>query len=310
MSKHRYYEENGYVIFEELIPEAEIDALLAALEDFKARRMPYYSQSIHQWIRPEIDSQGFMRESMQNFTELFFNRGLRKLGFDILLGERINAALKEIHPRRENFVMWQNMLFDRSTGTIDHYDAYYLDTFPGGYLNGAWVSLEDIGEGAGPFRIYPGSHKHFADTQFDDLPQDEFRLECAKYAEENAPVHALLKKGDVMFWHASTMHGSADQSDVRYSRKSLTAHYYPHGFAHKRADVELPGSTFKGKIKDKVAPIFRKKVRRHGTYPVLLLGSDLERSRAHFRGLRNLAMNALTRSRRAALDMRRSSYES
>ena len=48
----------------------------------------------------------------------------------------------------DEFVMWQNMLFDKSTGTIDHLDSYYLDTDPIGNLIAIWVALEDInGEG-------------------------------------------------------------------------------------------------------------------------------------------------------------------
>ena len=36
-----FYEENGYVVFEGLIPEKSIDKILIALEKFKKRRLPY-----------------------------------------------------------------------------------------------------------------------------------------------------------------------------------------------------------------------------------------------------------------------------
>ena len=42
--------------------------------------------------------------------------------------------------------MWQNMLFDKSTRTIDHVDSYYLDKNPSCYLIAAWFDLEDIND--------------------------------------------------------------------------------------------------------------------------------------------------------------------
>ena len=50
------------------------------------------------------------------------------------------------------------MLFDKSTGTVDHIDSYYLDTNPMGRLIAAWFALEDINGDGGAFNIYPGSH--------------------------------------------------------------------------------------------------------------------------------------------------------
>ena len=37
----------------------------------------------------------------------------------------------------------------------------------------------------------------------------------------------LLDKGDVLFWHPLLFHGSSSQKVEGYSRKSLTAHYFP-----------------------------------------------------------------------------------
>ena len=36
------------------------------------------------------------------------------------------------------------MFFDRSTGTVEHQDSWYLDTDPPGNLVGVWYALEDI----------------------------------------------------------------------------------------------------------------------------------------------------------------------
>ena len=47
--------------------------------------------------------------------------------------------------------MWQNMFFDKSVGTVDHFDSWYLDTDPPGSLIGAWFALEDIDGKGGTF---------------------------------------------------------------------------------------------------------------------------------------------------------------
>ena len=49
-------------------------------------------------------------------------------------------------------------------------------------------------------------------------------------AQNNLKKYApRLKKGDVLFWHPFTIHGSWNQKNELYSRKSLTAHYHPVG---------------------------------------------------------------------------------
>ena len=50
------------------------------------------------------------------------------------------------------------------------------------------------------------------------FPPRDVCLEC------EAPA---LKKGDVLFWHGKTIHGSLPTTQPQYSRSSFTAHYMP-----------------------------------------------------------------------------------
>ena len=50
------------------------------------------------------------------------------------------------------------MLFDKSTGTPEHTDQYYLDTQPTGGVVGAWFALEDYDDNCGRFYVRPESH--------------------------------------------------------------------------------------------------------------------------------------------------------
>ena len=94
-----------------LIPHSKIDALTAALERFKHGRRPYWSESIHKWILPPLDDKGFMTESMENFTRLWFSNGMKDAGYDIVLGSEINDVLRQLKPGQSEFVHWLNHFF-------------------------------------------------------------------------------------------------------------------------------------------------------------------------------------------------------
>jgi ectoine hydroxylase-related dioxygenase (phytanoyl-CoA dioxygenase family) len=148
------------------------------------------------------------------------------------------AALKTIYPASLDFVSWQDMAFDRSTGTIDHLDSWYLDTEMPGGLVGAWLALEDIHMESGPFFVCPGSH-HLGAITKREAPDHESFLACVqKRIKDNCldKVPMLLKKGDLLLWSSLLIHGAFSPSAAPcFSRKSLTAHFYPLGLRRNDA---------------------------------------------------------------------------
>lgn len=223
-----FFIENGYTIFKQIIHKEEIDLLLNCFKNFKIKNSLYYSQSNHNWrkTRKDCDEFGLLKNSIENFTSLFFEAQLAKIGRKILLSSTIDNCLKKISGSKDDFCMWQNMFFDRSVGTIDHIDTWYLDTDPRGYLIGAWIALEDIDGKGGSFHIYPGSHK-MQNTEWKNLNHDQFAKWSNKIKQKYKKVSVYLKKGDVLFWHPNLIHGSSNQEHNGFSRKSLTAHYHP-----------------------------------------------------------------------------------
>ncbi len=168
------YETNGYVIFKSLIPEYKIEKVLNALFDFKKANKLYYSQSEHNWrkIKNDLDEYGLLECSFENFTDLPWAKELSKAGRDILQSKEILQCLQKISDYKE-FCMWQNMFFDKSTGTVDHIDTWYLDTDPMGSLIGTWVALEDIDGSGGEFHIFPKSHSS-GNLDWIDKSHDDF----------------------------------------------------------------------------------------------------------------------------------------
>ena len=221
------YLKEGYIIFKSLISNKKINKILDELEIFKKNNKLYYSQSEHNWrkIKNDLDKFGLLECSFENFTDLPWGRELSKAGREILQSKEILDALRRISNYKD-FCMWQNMFFDKSTGTIDHIDSWYLDTNPMGKLVAAWIALEDIDGEGGSFHIYPGSHLAIPD-EWAKLNHNDFAKWSTKICEKFNKKPIYLKKGDILLWHPLLLHGSSSQKVKGKSRKSLTAHYHP-----------------------------------------------------------------------------------
>tara|TARA_A100001388_G_scaffold275718_1_gene261790 strand:- start:844 stop:1764 length:921 start_codon:yes stop_codon:yes gene_type:complete len=237
--KDDFYE-NGFVIVKKLIPNILIDNILQSLEEFKKENRYYFTQSMHNWVRSNnLTEEGYLIESIQTPTKQFIGK-LNNHIKDLITCKEISEKLHEISDYKY-FINWQNMLFDKSTGTTDHSDTWYLDTIPKGKMIASWIALEDINKDSGRFFVCPKSHTfdiHKTYEQVCESDHYEYAQFVLKFVEkENIKRYApALKKGDVLFWHPFTIHGSFNQKDSVYSRKSITAHYHPVGMGRKNAD--------------------------------------------------------------------------
>ena len=122
------YNVHGYVILKNLIPSALIDDVVTELERVKKRRgVVYYSLSVHRWIKPRLSSHSYWIDSVENPSWHVHLPGLRQAIMRVLYHENVSNALSSM-TGRPSFISWQDMLFDRSVGTIDHHDSLFLDT--------------------------------------------------------------------------------------------------------------------------------------------------------------------------------------
>lgn len=227
---YKSFTQEGYAVFPSQISIDKIDCLLSEVSNFKKNNGLYYSQSEHNWRRvsSSLDEYSLINSSFQNFTDILWANSLGIAGRQILQSEEVNKALGEVSKSSE-FIMWQNMLFDKSTGTIDHIDSWYLDTNPYGNLLAAWIALEDIDGEGGSFHIYPKSHLDES-KEWIGLDHDSFRNWSIKQGKSYKKKSIMLKKGDLLIWHPMLLHGSSLQKKVGKSRKSITAHYCPSDF--------------------------------------------------------------------------------
>jgi phytanoyl-CoA hydroxylase len=230
-----YFIQHGYVVLRNLISTTQIDTFLSAYNRIKINPwFVYYSQSIHRCIQPELTNAGYIKESMQNATRLAFFTDFVQSFKDCIYSENVAIALTAVDGY-ESHVSWQNMFFDKSTGTIEHQDSWYLDTQPPGALVGAWFALEDIQENCGSFFVCPGSHKLGLIDRSDYPVHEDFVRRVQELTSnsvmEKKPMY--LRKGDVLLWHPYLIHGAFQCLDESLSRKSFTSHYYPLGLEAK-----------------------------------------------------------------------------
>ncbi|MCC2686379.1 MAG: Phytanoyl-CoA dioxygenase [Paenibacillaceae bacterium] len=143
----------------------------------------------------------------------------------------------------------QSMIFYNPPGKGGqgwHQDSYYIRTHPD-TLIGAWIALEDADEENGCLWVAPGSHSEpiyppvdpstggliHAEGVFADLfvaenasNQDDEVNALSKVAQKyDQIVPAIMKAGDVLFFHSHLLHRShKNRSDSRL-RRSYVCHY-------------------------------------------------------------------------------------
>lgn len=227
-----YYDAQGYVVIENLLDHSKIQNLISSYETIKtSKSFIFFSQDTHLPTQPKLTPEGFIENSMLNPADLKLSPKFSNAVEQCLVDENVMAVLSSLSGATSH-VMMQNMFFDRSTGTVEHQDHYYLDADPPGKMIAVWYALEDIQEDAGCFFVLPGSHKGKVierenTTNFSD--HDNFVKAINELiAEGNYEYRSFpLNKGDVIFWHPYTIHGAFNNQNPHHSRKSLTAHYYP-----------------------------------------------------------------------------------
>lgn len=289
-----YYQSYGYVVVENLLNHSKIQMLIDTYEKIKySNRFVFFSQDTHLPIRPKLTPEGFIENSMLNPASLKLWHGFSQAVEECLVDEEITNILSLLSGASSH-IMMQNMFFDKSTGTVEHQDHYYLDSDPPGQMIAVWYALEDIHEDAGCFFVLPGSHKGKVverDNASNFSDHDAFVKSINTLINEGGYEYRSfpLSKGDVLFWHPYTIHGAHNNQDPRFSRKSLTAHYYP---AHLKP--MYAGS----------APTVRKTVNPN----ISILGTELQAYQANVMHYVRAIANYI-RGKGPDYDMRRTSYE-
>ncbi|MEZ4902569.1 MAG: phytanoyl-CoA dioxygenase family protein [Spirosomataceae bacterium] len=133
----------------------------------------------------------------------------------------------------------QRLAFMYGSQQPTHQDFPWVTAHPASHLAAAWIPLEDIRADSGPLYYYVGSHKmpkfNFGNGILFNNRSTKTPLEFADYLDKTCtelkyPKDTLLiKRGDVLIWHAALAHGGDIISNPAQTRKSYVCHYTTQG---------------------------------------------------------------------------------
>ena len=144
-----------------------------------------------------------------------------------MLDARLRDVLHDLFD--EQLLAAQSMMYFKPPGARGqalHQDNFYLQVSPGTCM-AAWVPLDDADEENGGLFVVPGSHKgelqcpHVADLT------KSFTTEEVDVPDGTEPVAVELKRGDVLFFNGSLIHGSYPNTSSTRFRRAFICHYVP-----------------------------------------------------------------------------------
>jgi hypothetical protein len=205
----QFYEDNGYLVIENAIPEENINSYLELMKDNLTE-----------------DKQGKKRAWVGHTSYLAVEESL-----DILCHKNVQDTLEALG---KGVALHLELPYWVSTEKKWHQDNVLSNPIAGNNYIGVWVALEDIDPNAGPFEVIPGSHKWEVDSEkiYEDQhggaevkPHYEFLQEEIDKREVKDIFTFLPKKGDAVIWHSKLIHRGAAPVDSSLTRKSLIGHY-------------------------------------------------------------------------------------
>lgn len=201
----------------------------------------HYSNEKINAINKEVETLKSSGALYENYTHtkiqdsIFKSEIINKIAQDESILKILNSIFeKEAFP-------FQSLNFYVGSQQRPHSDAFHMTTFPKGYMAGAWIALEDIGENQGPISYYPSSNRLIPNISREDIAEDNSSLLWndthlnKKYEDllENLIASKglkkevyLPKKGDVLLWNYNLIHGGEKIIDKTQTRKSMVIHYF------------------------------------------------------------------------------------
>ena len=138
----------------------------------------------------------------------------------------------------EPCVATQSLYFPFGSSQSLHRDPWFVVTTPVATLVAAWIALEDISSLSGPLSFVPGSHR----IPYNPLNTGDIVFHDPNVTEESKAEHVSLmksqmiekgletkefiaKKGDILIWHASLVHGGSKVINPTLTRHSYVVHF-------------------------------------------------------------------------------------
>lgn len=229
--------EDGVVVFENAIPDDEIDAFLADVEAICESPACYDFELEIRGRRLASSDVDFDPRSEPG-VKLNCLEAISKAARQLSLNRFVCDFLG--HVFQEPPVTLQSLTFFRGSQQPAHTDYPYVRTQTKlSCLAASWVPLEDVHADAGPLIYYPGSHRPDVVRPFDwgggsvvlEPDSERSASELAPHLHDQlqrsgiAPHVFLPKRGDILVWHGWLVHEGQKMRDPTRTRRSYVTHY-------------------------------------------------------------------------------------
>jgi phytanoyl-CoA hydroxylase len=215
------YERDGFLVFDELLPEEEVDALVGRL----LVRVEHPIEGVRIEIEPELREAGngnmaSKLDSIRKVEKLVERDTLyNKLALHPLIFPKIQDILgdDELRLFRDALMMKPP---HHGSAKPWHQDSVYWPIEPMD-LCSIWLALEDATPENGCMRVLPGSHKG---GPIEHGNTDGHLQVGGDALDTSNEVIAPLKKGGVLFFHSLVMHATSPNTSD-HSRRAMVVSY-------------------------------------------------------------------------------------
>lgn len=223
----REYHQNGYLVIEDLIEPAVIDAVVA--------RYPWMFDPATKFDAPADTVRVLTQDPNRRQDAWFVSPEVKRLACH----PKVMELLQFLYGRAP--IPFQTLDFMRGSQQPLHSDSVHFSSIPSRFMCGVWIALEDVDEGNGPLMYAEGSHR-LGDRQLYELhlwPKnlggalgDNYSLYedyiRAITQTGDFPVRRLTcKKGTTLIWAANLLHGGSPiTGGSTRTRISQVTHFY------------------------------------------------------------------------------------
>lgn len=235
--KLRFWRENGYVILEGAVPPVWLDQLWAEIEQTIREHKKHHLKSLVYQFNDQKET-----PICEVPEEKLSGIGARLIEYH---NSSVGAKRVMTHPNIATFLravfnepvaVFQSLIFKYGSQQDVHQDFPWVRSQIASHLAAAWIPLEDVHPDSGPLFYYPGSHRmpkfNFGTGILYRADESLYRdKDFAQYLEKTAEGAGLkkstllLKKGDILIWHAALAHGGNRIGNPALTRKSFVCHY-------------------------------------------------------------------------------------
>ncbi len=236
--KLHLWQKNGYVVLEKVIPEDYLNTFWSDVEELLENADKYKLTAridLPKFKDRQVRLIGqFPKEDLKGkYVKINDFHNLSVAGKKLMTHPAIVTFLEAVF--NQEVVVMQSLTFMYGSQQPSHQDFPWVTAKIPSHLAAAWIALEDIQIDSGPLYYYIGSHKmpkfNFGNGILSNSRSSKTPLEFADYLDKTCatlkyPKETLLiKRGDVLIWHAALAHGGSIISNPDRTRKSYVCHY-------------------------------------------------------------------------------------